>query len=170
MVIIESINRADTRLLLWCGKSHHYPVFVRAVRELSRSGDGYVQLLAPFLLWYFYSAEAHAFLRHCAVAFLLERTLYLTLKPSLKRRRPPEVLPAFSSLIQASDRFSFPSGHSMAAFLLVTLIVLHFGAAFAVLYFWSACVACSRVLLGVHFPTDVLAGASLGVSIAFLTI
>jgi len=170
MVIIESINRADTRLLLWCGKSHHYPLFVRTVRSISRSGDGYLQCIVPFLFWWFYPVEGLAFLRHCAIAFLIERALYLTLKPSLKRRRPPEVLPAFSSLIQASDRFSFPSGHSMAAFLLVTLIVLHFGSAFVVLYLWSVSIACSRVLLGVHFPTDVMAGASLGLSIAYLTL
>lgn len=170
MVIIERLNRADTRLLLWCGKSHHYPLFVRAVRAVSRSGDGYLQLLVPLLLWCFDPATGSAFVQHCLIAFLIERCLYLTLKPSLRRKRPPDVLPAFYSVIQASDQFSFPSGHSMAAFLLATLVSLHFGAAFLPLYLWACAVACSRVLLGVHFPSDVLAGAALGAGIAFLTI
>ena len=48
----------------------------------------------------------------------------------------------------------------------VTLLVMFYGPAFAVLYLWSAAVAVSRVILGVHFPSDILVGSVMGISIA----
>ena len=64
---------------------------------------------------------------------------------------------------------SFPSGHTSAAFLMVTLLVLFYGPIFAIFYLWAGSVALSRLVLGVHFPTDVLVGSLLGSSIAFLS-
>ncbi|MEK9824036.1 MAG: phosphatase PAP2 family protein [Gammaproteobacteria bacterium] len=51
---------------------------------------------------------------------------------------------------------------------MVTLLVLTFGPALMVLYLWSAMVAASRVILGVHFPTDTMVGGLLGSAIAYL--
>lgn len=170
MVIFDSLTRIDTRLLLWCGKSHHCPGLMRLVRAVSRSGDGYLQVALPLLLWAVDPARWQALALHCALAFALERSLYLLLKPGLARRRPPEVLPSFSSVIQASDKFSFPSGHAMASMLLASVVALHAGALAWPLFVWAAAVAASRVLLGVHFPTDVIAGAALGAAIAQLTL
>jgi undecaprenyl-diphosphatase len=99
-----------------------------------------------------------------------ERILYFLLKNSLKRRRPPEMVTGFTSIIKASDQFSFPSGHTMAAFLLANLCVLEIGLIASPLYFWATSVAISRVILGVHFPTDTLVGATLGSSIAYVVV
>ena len=104
-----------------------------------------------------------------AAALILERGLYFSLKNSLKRRRPQEAVPGFRSLITASDQFSFPSGHSSCAFLLATSLVLVYGAPVAIIYLWAGAVALSRILLGVHFPGDTLAGALMGTSIALLS-
>lgn len=169
MVIIDRLNSWDTRLLLWCGKSRHYPLLLKLIRAVSHSGDGYMQMALPLFVLTFEPVLGAAVAWHCLIAFAIERLCYLVLKPSLKRRRPPEVLPSFSSVIQASDKFSFPSGHSMASFCLATVLFLHYGSMVGFLFVWAAAVASARVLLGVHFPTDVLAGAALGVSIAVAT-
>ncbi len=61
---------------------------------------------------------------------------------------------------------SFPSGHATRAFAAATLFTLRRGKAYALLLPVALGVAASRVLIGVHYPTDAIAGAFLGVSIA----
>jgi undecaprenyl-diphosphatase len=109
------------------------------------------------------------FLPHALLAFSVERVVYWIMKNSLKRARPAEALPDFKSHIIASDEFSFPSGHTSAAFLFVTLLTFHFGPVLVLLYPWAMAVAMSRVYLGVHFPSDTVMGAVLGSSLALTT-
>ena len=130
------------------------PVLMCFIRLVSRSRDGYLQVLLRFLLILLEADQARRF------ALLIERPLYLVLKNTLKRRRPPYVLPNFTSIIRASDQLSFPSGHTMASFLLAELVVGLFGIDAWPLYIWATLVGMSRGFLGVHFPTDILAGAT----------
>jgi undecaprenyl-diphosphatase len=99
------------------------------------------------------------------LAFAIERPLYWILKNVFKRNRPPDIIPCFQSIVKASDKFSFPSGHTAAAFLLATLCYVFFGAIALPLFIWAAMVGLSRIWLGVHFPTDILAGSCLGIVI-----
>lgn len=168
MKVLGDISQYDQRMLLWCGKSRYFPQFIRAVRAVSRSGDGYLQLLLPPVMLVIDPLRGKVFLLMATVAFAIERLLYYVLKNVFKRRRPPQVVPSFNSIIHASDEFSFPSGHTMAAFVLAGCAGLSFGLAAAPLYVWATAVGISRVILGVHFPTDILAGASLGTAIALL--
>lgn len=168
--MLNNIYQYDLRLLLWCRKSRFYPQFISFIRILSRTGDGYLQLLVPLCYAAISPQDGYHFLELAAIAFAIERLLYFSLKNVLKRPRPPEVVPDFTSIICASDQFSFPSGHTMAAFLLAGLCFLTFGMLALPLYIWAIAIAISRVVLGVHFPSDTLAGALLGTSIAFLVV
>jgi undecaprenyl-diphosphatase len=94
----------------------------------------------------------------------------VVLKRRFRRKRPCEYarLPLYDVRpleYFPSDHFSFPSGHSMNAFAFATVVALCFPwiapAAFAI----AASIAASRVLLGLHFVSDVLVGASLGAAI-----
>ncbi|RLQ23580.1 phosphatase PAP2 family protein [Seongchinamella sediminis] len=138
-------------------------------RAVSRSGDGYLHVLIPVLAWLLDPEGAALLVPLLALALIAERALYWLLKNSLRRPRPQQSVPEFRSLITASDQFSFPSGHSSGAFLLATALMVVYGAAAAPLYLWALAVALSRVLLGVHFPGDTLAGALMGGAIALIT-
>ncbi|WP_439100333.1 phosphatase PAP2 family protein [Congregibacter sp.] len=166
MSVLETIQDFDHRSLLLSQQSQSWGA--RHRRPISRTADGHWYLILGSALGLFSQSGAQ-FLTHMLVAFAVERTLYWSLKNSLKRRRPAAALPDFQSHIIASDEFSFPSGHTCAAFLFVTLLVLHFGLWFLPLYAWSVAVGMSRVYLGVHFPTDTVVGAVLGSSIALVT-
>lgn len=168
MTVLNSLYAYEHKMLIWCGRCRYRPALMRIIRLISRSGDGYLQVLIPLLVFLVDQNNARAFAILVGGAFLLERPLYFVLKNTLKRRRPPEVFSNFTSIIRASDQFSFPSGHTMASFLLAGLVVSFFGPIAWPLYIWATLVGISRVFLGVHFPTDILAGAALGSLIALL--
>jgi undecaprenyl-diphosphatase len=168
MRVFKSLYYFDLRMLLWCEKSHYQPHFMRVVRLVSKSGDGGLQLLIPLLMLFADTLNGWAFFQLALCSFLFERSLYYILKNTLKRKRPPQVIPHFRSVVRASDEFSFPSGHTMAAFLLAGLCFLNYGGHMVWLYLWATSVGISRVVLGVHFPSDIVAGALLGTTIAFL--
>lgn len=167
MNVKNDVYKRDLQLLLWCVRSHSYRRFIAFIRIISRSGDGYMQALLPCAVAIAEPQTGPIFLLMTLLAYAIERPLYFVLKRTLKRRRPPEVIPFFSSLVTPSDQFSFPSGHTMAAFLLAGLCSAYYGSTAYPLYIWACAVGSSRVILGVHFPTDILAGACLGSSIAY---
>ncbi|MDG1751397.1 MAG: phosphatase PAP2 family protein [Thalassotalea sp.] len=167
MNIINNVYRHDCRLLLWCVKSHSYRRFILWIKWLSRSGDGYMQLLIPAIFLYSDGQAGRDFFTIVLAAFTFERSLYFSIKNSLKRPRPPAVIPYFLAIVTPVDQFSFPSGHTMVSFLLATLVLAYLGSDAYPIIIWATGVGVSRVILGVHFPTDILAGASLGTLIGY---
>lgn len=165
--LLNNLHQVDLRMMLWCAKSRNHNLLIQLAKKVSRSGDGLLQILLPLGLFALNVDHSLQFLKMVVVAFLIERPLYWLLKNGLKRRRPPEAIPSFQAVITASDKFSFPSGHTAAAFLLATLALLTYGAAAWLLLPWAICVGLSRVVLGVHFPGDIMAGATLGTAIGF---
>lgn len=95
---------------------------------------------------------------------------YKALKQSLVRERPFISFPNIHCGMPPLDRYSFPSGHTLHA---VCFTVMLFQAAptlaLAVLPF-TLSVAASRVILGLHYPSDVAAGALMGTGIALLSL
>jgi len=142
---------------------------VQAARRVSHTGNGYLYPLVPLVVMMAGLEQPLQFLKLALLAFGIERVVYLFAKNWFKRKRPANILPNYSSVIIASDEFSFPSGHSSAAFLMVTLLVTFYGPMFTLLYAWAAMVAVSRVLLGVHFPSDILVGSVMGFLIAYVS-
>jgi len=125
-------------------------------------------LVAGTLFWH--EGINSLLLQTVLLSFLIERPVYFVLKNSLKRNRPQAALINFRSIITPSDKFSFPSGHTSAAFMMATLLSYYFPPLIIPLYCWATLVGCSRVVLGVHFPTDILVGIILGISTALFSL
>jgi undecaprenyl-diphosphatase len=62
----------------------------------------------------------------------------------------------------APDKYSFPSGHTTTAFALTTVAITHWPGIAPALFVCAGCIAVSRVVLGFHYLSDVIAGAGLG--------
>lgn len=137
----------------------------RVSRLISRTGDGPLYAVLAALLWWQGEAEREL-VRLALLAFAIELPLYLLLKNSLKRQRPMG-LPVF---ITPSDRYSLPSGHTAAAFLMATILAIGFPLWAPLLFGWAALVGASRLLLGVHYLSDLVAGALLGGGCAVLAL
>lgn len=165
MKLIYSIHQYDVRMFSRLNNSATHGMLVRSCKLISKSGDGVLYIALGAWLYVEHGFD-DALFKALLLAFSIERPLYFLLKNGFKRNRPQQALPGFSSVIRPSDQFSFPSGHTSAAFMVATL-VSHFSPGLSlVMYPWALLVGFSRVVLGVHFPTDTLVGVMLGVSVA----
>ncbi|AQA17441.1 phosphatase PAP2 family protein [Halioglobus japonicus] len=169
MEILGKLQKLEMRLLAGVFRQTERRMVIPMAKAVSHSGDGYLHVLVPLLLWSLDPAGFNALLPLLALTLVIERSVYFCVKNGLRRPRPQESVPGFRSLIRASDQFSFPSGHSSGAFLLATCLLLVYGPVAGGLFLWGFAVALSRVLLGVHFPGDTLAGALMGTGLALLT-
>ncbi len=174
MKLLYSIHKYDVCLFTWLVNIRINTPLTKVARTLSKTADGPLYVLLAALLWKYQGFQS-PFLQAILLAFLIERPTYFVLKNSFKRNRPAAALENFVSVIIPSDKFSFPSGHTSAAFMMATLIS-YFSQPFAdlslvfLLYGWAALIGFSRVILGVHFPTDTLMGAVLGISSALFSL
>lgn len=103
---------------------------------------------------------------HMMVAGFTGTMVYKAIKGKASRPRPFEVNQAISLSMPPLDRFSFPSGHTLHA-VVFTMVALGYYPMLAwLLVPFTLLVAASRVILGLHYPSDVLAGAMIGALIA----
>ncbi|MBU2114098.1 MAG: phosphatase PAP2 family protein [Gammaproteobacteria bacterium] len=130
---------------------------------LSKTADGPLYLLLVVCLLAFNAAQAASFSKLLLAAFAVELPLYLLLKNSIRRARPGQVLTTFvQAYITPSDRFSLPSGHTAGAFVIVAAVASCYPLWLPLVLVWAGGIGLSRIVLGVHFPLDVCAGAVLG--------
>lgn len=135
-------------------------------RVASRLGDGVFWYV--LMLWLLFWRGHHAALAvfHMAATGLACTVLYRWLKARTCRPRPYQVNRAIRCEIAPLDRFSFPSGHTLHAVAFSTVLIAYYPAfAWLVLPF-SVMVALSRMVLGLHYPSDVLAGAAIGIVVS----
>ena len=124
----------------------------------TRLGDGWVWLVMVVL------APSRALLAETLVAMVAVNTAQVALKHAFRRARPMGPVSWWD--IHAPDQFSFPSGHTMNAFAVATLVTVHVPVAAPLAFAVAASVGASRVVLELHYVSDVAAGATLGTVLA----
>jgi undecaprenyl-diphosphatase len=133
---------------------------------VSRLGDGvfwYTLILALPLL---FGESGLLPALQMAVTGLIGVAIYKALKHTLVRERPFIHSDRIALGTAPLDRYSFPSGHTLHAVSFTTMCTSHFPELGVVLVPFTLLIGASRVVLGLHYPTDVVAGAALGLGLA----
>jgi undecaprenyl-diphosphatase len=138
-------------------------------RVISRLGDGVFWYLLMTLLPALYGSEGLLTALHMLLTGGLSLALYKLLKQGTTRARPCDTYPGIHRHAPALDRYSFPSGHTMHAVGFTLALGLHLPLLAALVAPFAGLVAMSRLVLGLHYPSDVLMGALIGVTMALLT-
>ena len=151
----------DERLLLEF-RRFHGPWRTRIARLLTHAGDGRTWTLAGLgLLATARPGLVHLGLRLGAGSLLAAASAQL-LKRTLNRARPTSAIAGFEALAENPDAFSFPSGHTAAAFGVAVAVAGEPHCAGPASLLLAVGIGLSRVYLGAHYPLDVAVGAVLG--------
>jgi undecaprenyl-diphosphatase len=132
----------------------------------AHSGDSWFWAIGIFALW----ISGDSFWKQWAVVQLagisLLAALVLVIKFSIKRKRPEG---EWGNIYRNTDPHSFPSGHAARAFLIATIASALGPSGLAVaLWIWAPLVAFARVAMGVHYLSDIVAGALFGILVALI--
>ena len=166
----DKLASFDLIAFQWClGYSRLMGVTLLS-RQISRCGDGPLYLVLGVTLAWLEPLTGEAFFWNGLLAFAIEVPLYLLLKNTIRRDRPCHRYENYRAAIEPSDKFSFPSGHAAAAFVFATLISHYYPSLAPLSYTLATLIGLSRVMLGVHYPCDIAAGALLGISSATLAL
>jgi membrane-associated phospholipid phosphatase len=159
------LSAVDERLLRAARTCGHSPSRERAVARFSRLGEHAGVWLAIGLAGSLVGADAARRERWRRATATVAGTYALnTAAKLLVRRRRPR-LPGLPPLTHTPTRLSFPSAHASTAFA-GALAYSRLGAPRPALYALAVELSLSRLYLGVHYPSDVLAGALLGTAVA----
>ncbi|MET0986878.1 MAG: phosphatase PAP2 family protein [Steroidobacteraceae bacterium] len=161
----DIFRRVDAAEVAWCLRLNR-GCARREIRGLfaivSRLGNGVFWYTLTLSLPLIYGAQAWLPVARMGMIGFTGVALYKYLKLRLVRERPyiscATIVPGTSVL----DRYSFPSGHTLHAVSFTVLITASFPELWVVCVPFAVLVAMSRVALGLHYPSDVLAGGSLG--------
>lgn len=163
------MHQLDTKMCIAFNHASDHRIIRDFFRIISRLGDGvfWYSLMALLVLSYGYDALLPVL--HMGLAGLTGTLIYKWLKHKTLRPRPFEVQQAIRMNGKTLDQFSFPSGHTLHAVVFAYVALSYFPILLPILLPFTILVALSRVVLGLHYPSDVLAGASIGWLIGYVS-
>ncbi len=168
--VLNRIQALDSALCVTVSHTSQYRLIRDWFRMISRLGDGvfwYTLMLAILITE---QADGVKPVLHMLAAGLTGTLIYKWLKHKTHRPRPYQVHQDVFMSGKPLDHFSFPSGHTLHAVAFGLVALFYFPLLAVVLIPFIIMVAMSRVILGLHYPSDVLAGAAIGYVIALISI
>jgi undecaprenyl-diphosphatase len=164
--IFQRVDAYEQAVCRRLNRGCHRPAVRELFRVVSRLGDGVFWYLLLLFVPVAYGEAGLLPAAQMGVMALAGIGIYKLLKHRLVRERPYITFDGILAGTPPLDRYSFPSGHTLHAVCFTTIAASHFPELAWLLVPFALLVATSRVVLGLHYPSDVLAGAALGAALA----
>lgn len=168
--MLESITNFDFSILYFIQENWRTEWLDLICAFLSRAFElGIPWLVLGAVLFCFKKTRAAGAILVCAVVltFFFNE---LAIKNAINRERPCTIDPTIELIVKKPTSYSFPSGHTASCFAAAGTLLFTYKRLGIPLIIFSAFMGFSRMYLFVHFPTDVLAGAALGLLMAWVTV
>lgn len=156
------LTRYDLAVCLTCNGLSHRRWLLPIFRFASWIGNGLLWIFMVGIVVLVYGSEASEALIEILIVTAIGVPLYRWLKSSTGRLRPYQRYESVVQLGAVLDYFSFPSGHTQQSVGFTIVLVHNFPELAWFLLPVTALIAVSRLALGLHYPSDVLAGAAIG--------
>jgi len=169
-LVWKQIERRDHRLMRRMNR-WRAPRWIRIwMIAATRLGDGWLWYSLAGILLLYGGPQRFAAVSAAGSAALAGVAVFKILKRLSQRKRPCQLEPHCWSKVLPPDKFSFPSGHTMTAFSIALVLSYFYRGVEVPVYFFVCSIAVSRIVLGMHFLSDVLAGAIIGVGLGCCTL
>lgn len=156
------LDNLEVRLCLPFNSAARHRIVRDYFSLISRLGDGIGWYGLLVLMPGAFGLAALLPVLHMGLTGLVGVGIYRILKQHLVRERPFHSHRGVRAVINPLDRYSFPSGHTLHAVCFTVMMGNYFPPLLWFAVPFAVSVALSRVVLGLHYPTDVLAGGLLG--------
>jgi undecaprenyl-diphosphatase len=135
----------------------------------TRGGDGWLWYVLGIILYFYGGPHRFAAMGASGSAAVAGIFIFHALKNTSRRQRPCEIEPHCWSSILPPDKYSFPSGHSITAFAVAISVGLFYPFLMGYLLTVAFLIASSRIILGMHFLSDVVVGSAIGILLGAAT-
>lgn len=156
----------DLKGCLYLNHFSHQRRIAQFFKIISRLGDGVFWYAMLAVVWGSQGLQYSLSIAYVVLGCSLGTAIYKTLKHQTVRPRPYQVHQVIRLGERPLDHFSFPSGHTLHA-VMATIVLAYIQPQLLFLMLpFTVLVALSRMILGLHYPTDVLMGAVIGACVA----
>lgn len=165
------MNQREIPICIFFNKINQRKAVSLFFSVISRLGDGIFWYALMLSLPFIYGATGIYAALHMGVVGLIALMIYKWMKTSTQRVRPYQYdQENIFKNVAALDQFSFPSGHTMHAVSFTIVLLSYFPAWWPLVVPFTILVAMSRLVLGLHYPTDVLMGTLIGATLSLTSI
>jgi len=152
----------ERTMALWLHGASAFPWLTLLLMGVSWLGDGYLWYAIVLGLPFLGGPHGWQCAGHLLLLSAVNLQIYRLLKRRVARPRPFVGCPGIRACARSLDEFSFPSGHAMHAVAFSVVLCAYYPSLMLPLWAFTALVALSRVVLGLHYPSDVAVGAAIG--------
>jgi len=167
IAIFNYVDKCELGVCLFLNQASHKNPIKLFFSIISRLGNGVFWYVLMLLLPLIYGLSAWQVSLHMACVAVVGVLIYKLLKQNLVRQRPFITHASINLGTAPLDEYSFPSGHTLHAVSFLIIALNYYPELAFVLIPFTILVALSRVILGLHYPSDVLVGAAIGFAISF---